>query len=174
MSGTITRIYGKAEHAEAAIQQLKSVGFADDSITWSKAARPAGAPPHEHWSVTVQAPFGSGQLAEQMLDAFSPIDAVRYDATGLSLLSGHKSPGAISRLSGRVFSGSIAELSKRVSPGSIAKLSGRTSSAAIARLSGRVSAGSISRLSGRKSPGAISRLSGPVSPGSISGFSRSR
>jgi hypothetical protein len=178
MSGTITRIYGKAEHAEAAIQKLKSAGFADDSITWSKVvgsgARPAGAPHHDQWSVSVRAPFGSGQAATEALDAFGPIGAVGHETNDLSLLSGHTSPGAISRLSGPVFSGPISELSKRKSPGSISKLSGPTSSGAISRLSGRVSAGSISRLSGRKSPGAISRLSGPVSPGSISGFSRSR
>jgi hypothetical protein len=35
MSETITRIYGKAEHAEAAVRRLKSLGFTDDVLSCS-------------------------------------------------------------------------------------------------------------------------------------------
>ena len=97
MSDTITRIYGSAENAKAAIQQLGVQGFRDDQITSSANSR-------NQWSVSVRAPFGMGSMAEDTLDEFGPIIAVRPnsrepDLEAISRLSGRVSPGAISRLS---------------------------------------------------------------------------
>jgi len=169
-----TRLYGSAASAERAYAELKREGYADDLI-----ALKAPGTASRYWSVSVQAPFGSGRDATDILDEFDPVGSADGASTvrdpgldAISYLSGPVSPGAISRLSSPKSPGAIYSLSSSGSPGAISRLSSPGSPGAISRLSGRVSPGSISSLSRRVSPGAISKLSGPVSPGAISRLSK--
>lgn len=176
MSETITRIYGTAENAQAAVQRLKSFGFTDEAISFRRGSGVAAGAAADQWSVSVRPLFGMGRLATELLDRFNPIGAVsdrddEPEPGTISWLSRSVWPGSISRLSGPVSSRTITHLSRRVSPGPISKLSGPVSHGVISRLSGRRSTGAISRLSGPVRPGAVANMSGPIGKSAISGLS---
>ncbi len=149
----IIRSFGSIESAQSAVKKLHAAGFTDAAVTI--------------WAVRVRPPYGFGEAAEDILDAFGPIGSgvprerdLEPGLAAISELSRPTSPGAISALSAPIPVGSISSLSGRRSPGSISSLSQSRRSA------------SISSLSGRRSPGAISRLSGPTRSGSISSLSK--
>jgi hypothetical protein len=148
----IIRSYGSAESAQSAVKKLHAAGFTDAAIT--------------AYSVGVRPPYGFGEAAEDILEAFGPIGSglpserdLEPGLAAISELSKTPSPGAISALSGPIPAGSISGLSGRRSPGSISSLSRTKPSAAISSLSGRRSPGAISRLSQSSRSASISSLS---------------
>jgi hypothetical protein len=156
-----TRRYSTAENAERTVSALRSADFGDDVITFS-----GPATVERFWTVSVQAPFGMGRPAIEILDKFDPIEYPhprdRVRDPGLDL---------ISELSKDPPPGAIPSLSRRISAGAISKLSGPVGPGAISRLSRPVPPGPVATLSRRVSPGAISRLSRPVTAGAVSSLS---
>ncbi len=157
----VTGMYDHAVNAERAFNALKAQGFLDESFGL---VAPTAA--QRLWIVTIRPPFGTGGIATEILDSFSPIARTIHHQRD-------REPGldAIARLSGPVSPGAIATLSRSRSPGAISTLSRSRSPGAISTLSRSRSPGAISRLSRSRSPGAISTLSRSRPTGAISRLS---
>jgi hypothetical protein len=157
----ITSYYDSPDNAAKTMERLRTLGFTDAQVSLR-----VNDLELRRWIVSVQAPFGMGRMATEVLrryhpltttEAFEPDRSPTLDA--ISRLSGPVSPGAISPLSAPKPVGAIRTLSGRKNPGAIAALSGRRSPGAISKLSAPKPVGAISRLSQPRPVGAISRLS---------------